>query len=78
MSVRTHLLPLLMLVLGLAIIVRTATEGGGAGFLIGGLLAVAGGARLWAEERSEALRRRKQRASSMPNGDEPSGRGRRS
>jgi hypothetical protein len=51
MSVRTHLLPLVMLVLGVAIIVRTATAGGGAGYLIGALLAVAGGLRLWAEER---------------------------
>jgi drug/metabolite transporter (DMT)-like permease len=50
-SVRTHLLPAIMLVLGVAIVVRTASEGGGAGYLIGALLAVAGGLRLWAESR---------------------------
>lgn len=52
MSVRTHVLPLLMLLLGVAIVVRTAAEGGGAGYVIGALLALAGGARLWAEERA--------------------------
>ena len=51
MSVRTHLLPAIMLLLGVAIVVRTAVEGGGAGFLVGALLAVAGGLRLWAESR---------------------------
>jgi hypothetical protein len=52
MSARTHFLPALMLLLGVAIIVRTAIEGGGAGFLIGALFAVAGGLRLWAETRA--------------------------
>ena len=52
MSVRTHLLPVIMLALGVAIIVRTAVQGGGAGLLIGALLAAAGGLRLWAETRS--------------------------
>ncbi len=75
MSVRTHLLPLVMLLLGLAIVVRTASEGGGAGYLIGALLAVAGGLRLWAE-RSEAQSLRKERKTYLPNDDEPSGRGR--
>jgi hypothetical protein len=51
MSVRTHLLPAVMLLLGLAIVVRTIALGGGAGLLIGALLAVAGGLRLWAETR---------------------------
>ena len=52
MSVRTTLLPALMLVVGIAVVVRTLTEGGGAtavGVLLGALLAVAGGLRLWAE-----------------------------
>ena len=54
MSLRTHVLPLVMLVLGIAIVVRTLLEGGGptaAGILIGVLLAAAGGLRLWAETR---------------------------
>ena len=54
MSVRTHLLPAIMLVLGLAIVVRTLAAGGGAtaaGIVIGVLLAAAGGLRLWAETR---------------------------
>ena len=52
MSVRTTLLPALMLVVGIAVVVRTLVEGGGvtaAGLLLGALLAVAGGLRLWAE-----------------------------
>ena len=55
MSVRTHLLPAVMLVLGIAIVIRTLIEGGGAtavGLVIGVLLAAAGGLRLWAESRS--------------------------
>lgn len=52
MSVRTHLLPLVMCLLGVAIVIRTAAEGGGSGYVIGALLAIAGGARLWAEERA--------------------------
>ena len=51
MSVRTHLLPAVMVLLGVAIVVRTAVLGGGAGLVIGALLAVAGGMRLWAETR---------------------------
>ena len=55
MSLRTHVLPVLMLVLGIAVVVRTLAEGGGAGaagIVIGLLLALAGGLRLWAESRS--------------------------
>ncbi len=55
MSARTHVLPAVMLVLGVAIVVRTLVEGGGAtagGIVIGVLLAAAGGLRLWAEIRS--------------------------
>jgi hypothetical protein len=51
-SARTHLLPAIMLLLGIAMVVRTAAEGGGAGYLIGALFAVAGGLRLWAETRA--------------------------
>lgn len=46
------LLPGLMLVIGLAVVVRTLAEGGGptaAGLLLGVLLALAGGLRLWAQ-----------------------------
>lgn len=52
MSVRTTLLPALMVIVGIAVVVRTLAAGGGAtavGLLIGVLLAVAGGLRLWAE-----------------------------
>jgi hypothetical protein len=55
MSVRTTLLPALMLLVGLALIVRTVAAGGGAtaaGLVLGILLALAGGLRLWAENRS--------------------------
>jgi hypothetical protein len=55
MSLRTHVLPALMLVLGIAIVVRTVAEGGGAGaagIVVGVLLALAGGLRLWAETRA--------------------------
>ena len=54
MSARTHVLPALMLVVGIAIVVRTLVEGGGpvaTGILLGVLLAVAGGMRLWVETR---------------------------
>ena len=54
MSVRGTLLPLLMLLLGVAIIVRTLTLGGGptaAGLLVGALFCAAGGLRLWVERR---------------------------
>jgi hypothetical protein len=53
-SLRTHVLPLVMLLLGVGIIVRTLVAGGGAtaaGIVIGVLLAAAGGLRLWAETR---------------------------
>jgi hypothetical protein len=54
MSARTHLLPALMLLVGLALVARTLAAGGGAtaaGLLLGVLLAAAGGLRLWAETR---------------------------
>ena len=54
MSVRGSLLPALMVVLGVAIVVRTLTLGGGpgaAGIVLGVLFCVAGGLRLWAERR---------------------------
>jgi hypothetical protein len=54
MSLRTHALPALMLLLGLAIIVRTVAAGGGPtalGILFGALFCAAGGLRLWAETR---------------------------
>ncbi len=52
MSARTTLLPALMLLVGIAVVVRTLVEGGDAtavGLLLGLLLAAAGGLRLWAE-----------------------------
>ena len=55
MSVRTTVLPALMVIVGLAVVIRTLAEGGGAtavGIVLGVLLAVAGGLRLWAELRS--------------------------
>jgi len=54
MSLRTTVLPLLMLLIGLAVVVRTLVEGGGptaAGLVLGLLLTVGGGLRLWAELR---------------------------
>ena len=54
MSVRTHVLPALMILVGIAAVVRTLAAGGGvtaAGLLAGVLLVVAGGLRLWAETR---------------------------
>lgn len=48
---RGTLLPLLMVVLGIAIVVRTAVEGGGIGLLLGVLFVAAGGLRLWVERR---------------------------
>ena len=54
MSARTHLLPALMLLVGLAVVVRTLVAGGGpaaGGLLLGVLLALAGGLRLYAETR---------------------------
>ena len=38
---------MLAIVLGLAILVRTADEGGGVGYLFGGLFVALGGARLY-------------------------------
>ena len=55
MSARTHVLPALMLLVGVALVVRTLAEGGGAtaiGLLFGILLTVAGGLRLWFELRA--------------------------
>ncbi len=54
MSVREGVLPALMLVLGVAIIVRTLLLGGGptaTGLLVGALFTAAGGLRLYAERR---------------------------
>jgi len=54
-SARTTLLPALMVVLGLAIVVRTLALGGGpvaVGVVVGLLFCLAGGLRLWAESRS--------------------------
>jgi Zn-dependent protease with chaperone function len=48
-------LPLIMVGLGVAIIVRTLAEGGGAGavgLLLGVLFCLAGGLRLWFERRA--------------------------
>jgi hypothetical protein len=48
--VRERLLPLLMLVLGVGIVVRTIAAGGGitaVGILLGVLFAAAGAGRLW-------------------------------
>ncbi len=52
-----RVLPVLMMVLGVAIVVRTLVAGGGAtsvGVLFGVLLALAGGLRTWAERRRRA------------------------
>jgi hypothetical protein len=52
-----RVLPALMLLLGVAVVVRTLVAGGGAtsvGLLFGVLLAVAGGLRMWAEWRRRA------------------------
>ena len=54
MSARTHLLPALMALVGVAVVVRTLVAGGGAtaaGLVLGVLLAAAGGMRLWTETR---------------------------
>ena len=51
---RGTLLPLLMVALGIAIVVRTVAEGGGAialGVVLGVLFVAAGGLRLWVERR---------------------------
>ena len=52
-----RVLPALTLLLGIAIVVRTLTAGGGVtsvGLLFGVLLAVAGGLRMWVERRRRA------------------------
>jgi hypothetical protein len=52
--VRTSVLPALMLLVGLALIVRTLTLGGGAlaiGLILGVLFAAAGAGRLYLEHR---------------------------
>ena len=54
MSSATHLLSGAMVVLGVAILVRTIAAGGGAlatGVLLGLLFVLAGAGRLWAERR---------------------------
>jgi len=53
-SARTTLLPVLMVLVGLAIVVRTLTLGAGpgaVGVVLGVLFVAAGGLRLWAERR---------------------------
>jgi hypothetical protein len=55
--VNDRVLPALMLLLGIAIVVRTLVAGGGAtsvGLLFGVLLALAGGLRMWVEHRRRA------------------------
>ncbi len=55
MSARTTLLPLLMVLVGVAIVVRTLTLGGGpaaVGIVLGVLFCLAGGLRLWFEHRT--------------------------
>jgi hypothetical protein len=56
--VNDRVLPVVTLLLGIGIVVRTLTAGGGAtsvGLLFGVLLAVAGGLRMWVEHRKRAL-----------------------
>ena len=51
---RTTVMPALMVLVGVAIVVRTLAEGGGPvalGLVIGALFVVAGGLRLYAERR---------------------------
>ena len=48
---RTQVLPALTLVVGVAVIVRTAIAGREIGILLGALLAAAGALRLYAERR---------------------------
>jgi|KBSSwiStaDraftv2_1062776.scaffolds.fasta_scaffold2349708_2 hypothetical protein len=53
-----RVLPVVMLLLGVAIVVRTLTAGGGptsVGLLFGTLLALAGGLRMWVERRRRSL-----------------------
>jgi hypothetical protein len=56
--VNDRVLPAAMLLLGIAIVVRTLVAGGGAtsvGLLFGVLLAVAGALRIWVERRRRSL-----------------------
>jgi hypothetical protein len=56
--VNDRVLPALMLLLGIAIVVRTLVAGGGAtsvGLLFGVLLALAGALRIWVERRRRSL-----------------------
>jgi hypothetical protein len=56
--VNDRVLPVLTVLLGMGIVVRTLVAGGGAtsvGLLFGVLLAVAGGLRMWVERRRRAL-----------------------
>ena len=56
MSARGHLLPILMVIVGIAILVRTISLGGGVaatGIVLGVLFCAAGGARLWYETRGD-------------------------
>jgi hypothetical protein len=53
-----RVLPAVMLLLGIAIVVRTLAAGGGptsVGLLFGVLLAVAGALRMWVERRRRSL-----------------------
>jgi hypothetical protein len=55
--VNDRVLPAVMLLLGIAVVVRTLVAGGGltsVGLLFGVLLAVAGGLRMYAEHRRRA------------------------
>jgi hypothetical protein len=55
--VNDRVMPVVTLLLGIAIVVRTLVAGGGPtsiGLLFGVLLAVAGGLRTWAEHRRRA------------------------
>jgi hypothetical protein len=47
MSVATSALSALLVLLGLAVLVETALLGGGVGFLLGALLVLAGGLRIY-------------------------------
>ena len=49
MSAATQLLSALMIVIGVAMIVRTIIVGGALGLLLGALFVAAGAGRLWAE-----------------------------
>jgi len=53
-----RVLPVVMLLLGIAIVVRTLAAGGGltsVGLLFGVLLAIAGALRIWVERRRRSL-----------------------